>query len=100
MSCMYISEASAYGGTDTTRLSLRYIKALHTYLLSFIKRAQPLVDIESQQREAETIFNQQWEAGLIEGWEEAVFKQSAENGTGIWCAACKCRPHSNSSSPN
>lgn len=57
--------------------------------MSFTKRAQPLVDVESQQREAEATFNQQWEAGLIEGWEEAAPKQSAENGGGIWCPACK-----------
>lgn len=67
---------------------LRYIKALHTYLLSFTKRAQPLVDTESQQREAEAIFNQQWDSGLIEGWEDAAPKTTGE-GPGIWCSACK-----------
>ena len=58
-----------------------------------MKRAQPLVDVESQQRETETTFNQQWEAGLIEGWEEAVPQQAPENGVGIWCSACKCFQH-------
>ncbi|EKM59265.1 uncharacterized protein PHACADRAFT_25368 [Phanerochaete carnosa HHB-10118-sp] len=66
-----------------------YIKALHSYLLSFIKRAQPLAEIESQQREAETQFNQQWEAGLVEGWEESIPKQTAENGISVWCSACQ-----------
>ena len=72
-------------------MNARYIKALHSYLLSFIKRAQPLVDIESQQREAEAQFNQQWDAGLIEGWEDSASKQPAENATGIWCSACESR---------
>ena len=40
--------------------TFRYIKALHTYLLSFTKRAQPLVDIESQQREAEALYKTQF----------------------------------------
>ncbi|KIP10663.1 hypothetical protein PHLGIDRAFT_84618, partial [Phlebiopsis gigantea 11061_1 CR5-6] len=65
-----------------------YIKSLHTYLLSFTKRVQPLVDIESQQREAETIFNQQWEDSLIEGWEDVVPKTTGD-GPGIWCSACQ-----------
>lgn len=72
----------------STLILFRYIKALHMYLLSFTKRAQPLVDTESQQQEAETIFNQQWEAGLVEGWEESAPKSVGE-GAGIWCSACK-----------
>ncbi|KZT13015.1 uncharacterized protein LAESUDRAFT_690087 [Laetiporus sulphureus 93-53] len=70
-----------------------YIKALHAYLISFIKRAQPLVDIESQQREAEAEFVKKWEAGEIEGWEEERPSKPAANGDGngegIWCAACQ-----------
>ncbi|PSS35421.1 hypothetical protein PHLCEN_2v1576 [Hermanssonia centrifuga] len=69
-----------------------YIKALHTYLVSFSKRAQPLVDVTSQQREAETMFNKKWEAGEIEGWEEIRQKAVAQaegNGEGIWCSACQ-----------
>lgn len=70
-----------------------YIKALHTYLASFKKRALPLVDSEFQQREAEAEFNKKWDAGEIEGWEEARQTKSAANsegnGEGIWCAACQ-----------
>lgn len=71
--------------------SFRYIKSLHAYLLSFTKRAQPLVDIETQQRDAEEVFNRQWEAGQVEGWEETrQNKPAAEGeGEGIWCAACE-----------
>ncbi|EJF56615.1 RNA splicing factor PRP9 [Dichomitus squalens LYAD-421 SS1] len=71
-----------------------YIRALHAYLLSFMKRSQPLIDIESQQREAEQQFNQAWEElGLAEEWEDSKQAKAAtgENGEsiGIWCTACQ-----------
>lgn len=69
--------------------TFRYIKALHTYLISFTKRAQPLTDVESQLKEAEDIFNKQWEADEIEGWEDRRQEQAQEAGEGIWCTACK-----------
>lgn len=71
---------------------VRYIKALHSYLLSFTKRAQPLVDVATLQKEAEAQFGKQWEAGEIEGWEETKEKPSANgagSGEGIWCSACE-----------
>lgn len=70
----------------------RYIKALHSYLLSFTKRAQPLVDVDTQQKEAEVQFNQQWESGEIEGWVELKGKEAASGESdeqGIWCSACE-----------
>ena len=67
----------------------RYIKALHSYLLSFIKRAQPLVDVETQQKDAEAIFSQQWDAGEIEGWGEKTVKTDLPSGDGVWCSACE-----------
>jgi splicing factor 3A subunit 3 len=73
-------------------LLFRYIKNLHTYLLSFVKRMQPLVDVETRQREAEVAFNSQWEAGEIEGWEESNPAKALANGNGavgIWCSACE-----------
>ncbi|KAL4241961.1 RNA Processing and DNA Damage Response Regulator [Abortiporus biennis] len=67
-----------------------YIKALHTYLLSFMKRAQPLVDVESQQKEAENEFEKQWENDDMDDWVEAKQAKATENGgEGIWCAACQ-----------
>ncbi|KZT72566.1 hypothetical protein DAEQUDRAFT_749309 [Daedalea quercina L-15889] len=68
-----------------------YIRALHTYLVSFTKRAQPLVDVESQQKEAEVQFASKWDADEISGWEdERPNKHSTNgNGEGIWCAACQ-----------
>lgn len=69
----------------------RYIKALHAYLLSFVKRTQPLVDVESQQQRAEAEFNEKWEAGEVDGWEESSSDKTQLNGNGsagIWCSAC------------
>ncbi|KAJ7930002.1 hypothetical protein B0H13DRAFT_1859154 [Mycena leptocephala] len=68
-----------------------YIKNLHAYLLSFAKKTMPLVDIESQQREAAEEFDNKWENGEIKGWEESAPKAPAngkESG-GIWCSACQ-----------
>ncbi|KAI0650581.1 RNA splicing factor PRP9 [Trametes meyenii] len=68
-----------------------YIRALHTYLTSFMKRSQPLVDVESQQREAEEQFAKYWESGDTEEWEQSQQPKALENGNseGIWCAACQ-----------
>ncbi|TFY67881.1 hypothetical protein EVG20_g3784 [Dentipellis fragilis] len=69
-----------------------YILSLHTYLMSFMRRTQPLVDVQSQQQEAETDFNTRWEAGEIQGWDEVSQKTQANgNGAteGIWCSACQ-----------
>ncbi|KAG6842012.1 hypothetical protein C0991_003538 [Blastosporella zonata] len=68
-----------------------YIQNLHTYLLSFAKRTQPLVDVQTQQQEVEVEFNRTWETQEISGWEESK-PQASANGTGsvgIWCAPCQ-----------
>lgn len=55
-----------------------------------MKRAQPLVDVEAQQKEAEAEFDKQWEAGELGDWEEARQPSgSTASGEGIWCAACE-----------
>ncbi|KAI0375800.1 RNA splicing factor PRP9 [Pilatotrama ljubarskyi] len=68
-----------------------YIRALHAYLISFMKRSQPLVDVESQQREAEEQFNKYWDSGETEEWEESQPKapENVNGEAGIWCAACQ-----------
>lgn len=91
--CVLIRSCSAIVGKLI--FCIRYIKALHSYLLSFTKRAQPLVDVDTQQKEAEAQFSAQWEANEIEGWEEPQPKAASNgegNGEGIWCAACKSHP--------
>ncbi|KAI0321996.1 hypothetical protein OF83DRAFT_1050217 [Amylostereum chailletii] len=70
-------------------LSFSYIRSLHTYLLSFLRRTQPLVDIDSRQRDAETAFGNLWETGDIHEWLESSKTQEGNNTEGIWCPACQ-----------
>ncbi|KAG8759437.1 hypothetical protein FRC14_005917 [Serendipita sp. 396] len=64
-----------------------YVTGLYSYLLSFSKRTQPLLDIESLQRQAENEFETLWEEGKFPGW-EAIVKTGGEE-EGIWCPACQ-----------
>ncbi|KAJ2931604.1 hypothetical protein H1R20_g5510, partial [Candolleomyces eurysporus] len=66
-----------------------YIKELHTYLLSFIKKSQPLHNVESEQQRADEEFKKKWDANEIAGWEAEKPKTDANGGAGIWCAACQ-----------
>lgn len=69
-----------------------YIKNLSSYLLSFTKKTQPLVDIDTRQQEATADFDKRWDALEIPGWED-VDPKSQANGNenmGIWCGACMC----------
>lgn len=69
-----------------------YITNLHGYLLSFSKKAHPLVDIDSRQHDAILDFDKKWEAREISGWEENSDSKLQTNGdgnAGIWCASCK-----------
>jgi len=68
----------------------RYIGALHTYLTSFMRRTQPLVDIDSKETAAIEEFEKKWEANELEGWTDASPKAQADGSEeGIWCTACK-----------
>ncbi|KAI0265788.1 RNA splicing factor PRP9 [Gloeopeniophorella convolvens] len=66
-----------------------YIGALNSYLTSFMRRTQPLVDIDSKQVADVEEFGKLWEAGEVEDWTEAPRAQPSENGEGIWCTACQ-----------
>ncbi|KAH9959239.1 RNA splicing factor PRP9 [Russula dissimulans] len=76
-----------------TRLSRdyeKYIHALHTYLTSFMRRTQPLVDVDSKQTNVMEEFEKKWEAGELEGWADASQKARVDgSGDGIWCTACQ-----------
>lgn len=67
--------------------SIRYLAQLHSYLLSFTKRTQPLVDVDALQTEASEEFEKLWEQGQISSWGEDASKPP-ESIEGIWCAAC------------
>ena len=66
-----------------------YIRELHAYLLSFVKRSQPLYDVESEQQRADEEFKKKWDTNEISGWEADKPKTDANGGAGIWCAACE-----------
>ncbi|KAK7060445.1 Pre-mRNA-splicing factor sap61 [Paramarasmius palmivorus] len=67
-----------------------YIRGLHAYLLSFVKRTQPLLDVETLQNEAKVEFEKQWEAGEFKDWEDGSDKKSqGDSSAGIWCSACQ-----------
>jgi splicing factor 3A subunit 3 len=66
--------------------------ALHTYLLSFTKRTEPLVDISTIQRESEAEFDKLWEGQKVPGWEQTIPVDGAVSGDEIWCSACECLP--------
>lgn len=68
-----------------------YIKALHGYLASFLRRSQPLVDYESQRAEQEADFEKKWETGETDGWEDNASSKAEpnDNQDGIWCSACE-----------
>ncbi|KAF9534755.1 hypothetical protein CPB83DRAFT_802949 [Crepidotus variabilis] len=68
-----------------------YIKSLHAYLLSFTKKTQPLVDVETRQTEAMNDFDKRWQAQDISGWEEPSEPKPQGDGeaSSIWCGACQ-----------
>ncbi|KAI6035068.1 hypothetical protein F5J12DRAFT_10531 [Pisolithus orientalis] len=70
-----------------------YIHSLHDYLLSFTKKTQPLVDVDSKHQEQELEFQKKWEAGEFgEDWDSRLPAKcgvdAAQNGD-IWCSACQ-----------
>src|SRR6266404_3261982 len=72
-------------------MSPSYIGALHTYLTSFMRRTQPLLDIDSKQAATVEEFNTLWDAGeLDEGWIDESQKAPPDgSGEAIWCTACE-----------
>ncbi|KAI6130346.1 hypothetical protein EDD16DRAFT_1689698 [Pisolithus croceorrhizus] len=85
--------------TELARETLRtkeyesYIHTLHDYLLSFMKKTQPLIDVDSKLQEQESEFQKKWEAGeFTEDWDNHLPAKrtvdAAENGN-IWCSACQ-----------
>ncbi|KAF8307216.1 hypothetical protein DL93DRAFT_140393 [Clavulina sp. PMI_390] len=63
-----------------------YLQALHSYLLSFTKRTQPLVDVDDQQLIAAAEFEKLWSEGQLSEWEEP---KANDEGEGVWCSACQ-----------
>ncbi|KAF8592644.1 RNA splicing factor PRP9 [Ramaria rubella] len=76
-----------------TRLSREfeaYLTTLHSYLLSFTKRTQPLTDVARIHRNAEAEFDDLWEQGKIDGWDPVKPRSNGASAIdGIWCSACQ-----------
>jgi splicing factor 3A subunit 3 len=71
-------------------MSPRYTGALHTYLTSFIRRTQPLLDVDSKHAATVEEFDIKWDAGELEGWTEEDQKAPPDGSVeGIWCTACE-----------
>ncbi|THH12237.1 hypothetical protein EW145_g128 [Phellinidium pouzarii] len=70
-----------------------YITALYSYILSFSKKTQPLVDLSTQQKLAELEFDSLWTDGKIPGWSDPQSEDARASGNvegkGIWCNACQ-----------
>lgn len=72
-----------------TYIFVRYMTALHAYLISFTKRVQPLSDTDRQQKDTATEFDELWDQNKIEGWEATKQNLKEEASDGIWCSACQ-----------
>ncbi|SPO31525.1 related to RNA splicing factor PRP9 [Ustilago trichophora] len=83
-----------------------YLIDLRRYLDAFLRKTQPLANVDELTTKAVADFEEAWEQGQVEGWEEqgaevfgggkgkaasvaAASAQSGEGGEGIWCAACR-----------
>ncbi|KAL9933727.1 hypothetical protein V8E36_007385 [Tilletia maclaganii] len=76
-----------------------YLQGLRTYLLQFLRKTQPLLDVDALERRIERESEQAWEKGEARGWEDreaSIYggkgKAKASNAEsaaeGIWCEAC------------
>jgi len=71
-------------------MSFSYIKNLHGYLLSFMKKTRPLEDVDSHQRDIAADFDKKWEARDFTEWVHAEHTAQPNGETSsIWCGACK-----------
>lgn len=87
-----------------------YLVNLRRYLDAFLRKTQPLSDVDVLSSNAVDEFEAAWEQGRVEWWEEqgaevfggargqlkgsstaaaAAASQSSEGGQGIWCTACQ-----------
>ncbi|KAE8228372.1 hypothetical protein CF326_g6700 [Tilletia indica] len=74
-----------------------YLQSLQSYLLTFLRKTQPLLDVDALERRIQEEIESAWEKGEARGWEdrgETLFgkgkaKASAEaSSEAIWCEAC------------
>jgi hypothetical protein len=73
----------------------RYLEALLGYLLGFLRRAQPLRDVEALVAPKMAAFVAAWAAGTVRGWEPRTADASEDGASGagqraLYCLACTC----------
>ncbi|KAG0577495.1 hypothetical protein M758_5G153600 [Ceratodon purpureus] len=57
-------------GVKLTKQYQDYLKSLTNYLLSFFERTQPLQDIDKIFAKVDAEFEERWNAGTVQGWED------------------------------
>ncbi|KAN0064891.1 Pre-mRNA-splicing factor sap61 [Thecaphora frezii] len=86
----------------------QYLADLRSYLSSFLRKTQPLSNVDHLEAAALETFDDDWDAGKVEGWQDqgdSVFggagakgkgkaksstgEAAAADGQGIWCEACR-----------
>ncbi|TKY87594.1 hypothetical protein EX895_003608 [Sporisorium graminicola] len=90
--------------TKKTDAYRAYLVDLRKYLDAFLRKTQPLANIDVLSSQAVSEFDEAWEQRRVQGWEEqgaevfgTVGGQSkgkaaaaqGQEGDGIWCAACR-----------
>jgi splicing factor 3A subunit 3 len=71
----------------------QYLKALQSYLESFMRRTKPLENLDRLFANFDKEFEDLWAKDEVPGWEKEVANSASANGgaqgEGIWCSACK-----------
>lgn len=89
--------------TKRTEAYKVYVNGLQAYLLQFLRKTRPLSDVDSLEIGALVSFEDDWEKGTLEGWEDQgdsvldvrkhanmTSSSQRQNGSeGIWCDACQ-----------
>ncbi|EST07414.1 Splicing factor SF3a60 binding domain protein [Kalmanozyma brasiliensis GHG001] len=89
--------------TKKTDAYRAYLLDLRKYLDSFLRKTQPLANVDEISAKATSEFDEAWEQGQVQGWEEqgtgvfggaqgkgkAAQASTQGEGEGIWCPACR-----------
>ncbi|TXT12875.1 hypothetical protein VHUM_01276 [Vanrija humicola] len=76
----------------STAAYLAYVQTLYNYLVSFFRRALPLINVQKKLDASEASFESAWAADEVPGWSEGKSggkKAEANGGAGIWCPYCQ-----------
>ncbi|PWN52472.1 hypothetical protein IE53DRAFT_405134 [Violaceomyces palustris] len=99
-------ESKVPAETKRTEAYRKYLVNLRQYLSEFLRKTQPLSDIDSIESRALATFGSEWEENRLVGWEDqgdeifgrgkaknrdnaAPSENPPSQGEGIWCQACR-----------